>query len=366
MRSRILSIFMPGLRLRPGEGAFMLAYRLFDDGPRLVKDAPVPEPREGQVLVKIAGSGACHSDLHVIEATAAGNSFFKPPFTLGHESTGWVETVGAGVHRVKAGDKVAVYCALGCGKCRMCLAGFENYCVPFRNMNACGLGVDGGMAEYLLVPAERYLIPLGDLDPVEAAPLTDAGMTPYHAINRSRALLTPDATVVVIGIGGLGHLALQILRSTTAVRVIAIDIADDKLALAKELGADATVRSGENALKETMELLHGEQADLVLDFVGLQQTIDLGRKLVRPGGDLTIVGLGGGTMTYGQARIARGARVFTPYFGGIGEMRELIALAARGGIAAHVTRYPLERVAEAYQALHDGTIEGRAVICPSA
>ncbi len=263
----------------------------------MVDDAPVPEPREGQVLIKVAGSGACHSDLHVIAATAAGNCFFKPPYTLGHESTGWVEAVGAGVQRVQPGDKVAVYCALGCGKCRTCLAGFESYCMRMRPVNALGLGADGGMAEYMLVPAERYLIPLGDLDPVEAAPLTDAGMTPYHAINRSRALLTPDATVVVMGIGGLGHLALQILRSTSAVRVIAIDVAEDKLALAKELGADATVRAGENALKETIELLHGEQADVVLDFVGVQSTIDLGRKLVRPGGDFTIVGLGGGTMS---------------------------------------------------------------------
>ena len=343
----------------------MLAYRLFDEGPRLVNDAPVPEPREGQILLKVAGAGACHSDLHVIAATAAGNCFFKPPYTLGHESTGWVEAVGAGVQRIQPGDKVAVYCALGCGTCRMCLAGFESYCMRVRTVNACGLGVDGGMAEYMLVPAERYLIPLGDLDPIEAAPLTDAGMTPYHAINRSRALMTPDATVIVIGIGGLGHLALQILHSTTAVRVIAIDVSDQKLTLAKELGADATVLAGENALRETMELLHGEQADVVLDFVGVQSTIDLGRKLVRPGGDFTIVGLGGGTMTYGQGRIATGARVFTPYFGGIGEMRELIALAARGGIAAHVTRYPLERVEEAYHALHAGAVEGRAVICPS-
>jgi alcohol dehydrogenase, propanol-preferring len=343
----------------------MLAYRLYDDGPRLIDDAPVPEPGEGEVLIKVAGAGACHSDLHVIAATAAGNCFFKPPYTLGHESTGWVAAIGAGVQRVQPGDKVAVYCALGCGKCRTCLAGFESYCMRQRTVNACGLGVDGGMAEYMLVPAERYLIPLGDLDPIEAAPLTDAGMTPYHAINRSRALLTPDATVVVMGIGGLGHLALQILRATSAVRVIAIDVSDQKLALAKELGADATVRAGESALREAMELLHGEQADVVLDFVGVQSTIELGRKLVRPGGDFTIVGLGGGTMTYGQGRTAPGVRVFTPYFGGIGEMRELIALAARGGIHAHVTRYPLERVAEAYQALHDGVIEGRAVICPS-
>jgi len=344
----------------------MLAYRLFDDGPRLVRDYPVPEPREGQVLVKVAGAGACHSDLHVIAATAAGNGFFKPPFTLGHENTGWVAALGPGATGVSVGDKVAVYCAWGCGRCRTCLVGQENYCIYQKTMNGCGLGVDGGMAEYLVVPAARYLIPLGDLDPVEAAPLTDAGITPYHAINRSRELLRPGATCVVIGIGGLGHLALQILRATTAVRVIALDVADEKLALARDLGADATVRSDAGALANVMELTHGEPVDVVLDFVGLQPTIDLGRKLVRGGGDFTIVGLGGGTMTYGQGRIAWGARVFTPFYGSIPEMRELIALAERGGIHAHVTRFPLERASDAYQALHDGTLDGRAVICPNA
>jgi alcohol dehydrogenase, propanol-preferring len=359
-----LSIFMPGVRLRPAEEAFMLAYRLFTDGPRLV-DAPVPEPRDGEVLVKVAGTGACHSDLHVIAATAAGKSFFTPPFTLGHENTGWIEALGPGVGGLSAGEPVAVYCAWGCGRCRMCLSGSENYCIHQKTMRGCGLGADGGMAPYLLVPAAKYLVPLGDLEPRDAAPLTDAGITPYHAINRSRALLTPGATCVVMGIGGLGHLALQILRATTSVRIVAVDVSAEKLEAAKALGADATVRSDADALANVLELNSGEQADVVLDFVGLQPTIDLGRKLVRAGGDFTIVGLGGGTLTYGQGRIAWGARVFTPFYGTIGEMRELIALAASGRVVAHVTRYPLERVADAYQALHDGTVDGRAVICPN-
>ena len=342
----------------------MLAYRLFDDGPRLIDDAPIPEPREGEALIKIAGAGACHSDLHVIDATAAGNGFFKPPFTLGHENTGTVAALGPGARGVEIGDRVAVYCAWGCGRCRMCLAGEENYCMQQKLLRGCGLGVDGGMAEYLVVPATKYLVPLGDLDPIEAAPLTDAGITPYHAINRSRALLRPGATCAVVGIGGLGHLALQILRATTAVRIIAIDVNDDKLAVAKTLGADVTVRSDANALANVLESNHGEPIDVVLDFVGVQPTIDLGRKLVRAGGDYTIVGLGGGTMTYGQGRIAWGARVFTPFYGSIAELRELIALAATGSVHAHVTRYPLAQAAQAYQALHDGDVKGRAVICP--
>jgi alcohol dehydrogenase, propanol-preferring len=357
-------MFMPGVSLRPGEESFMLAYRLFDDGPRLIDDAPVPEPREGEVLIKVAGAGACHSDLHVIDATAEGNGFFKPPFTLGHENSGAVVALGPRARGVEVGENVAVYCAWGCGTCRLCLAGEENYCMHQRTLRGCGLGVDGGMAEYLLIPATKYLVPLGELDPIDAAPLTDAGITPYHAINRSRALLRPGTTCAVIGIGGLGHLALQILHATTAVRIVAIDVADDKLAIARTLGADATVRSDANALSNVLECNHGEPFDVVLDFVGLQPTIDLGRKLVRAGGDYTMVGLGGGTLVYGQGRIAWGARVFTPFYGSIAELRELIALAASGGVRAHVTRYPLERAADAYQALHDGKIEGRAVICP--
>ncbi len=140
--------------------------------------------------------------------------------------------------------------------------------------------------------------------------------------------------------------------------------ADEKLAIAKTLGADATVRSDADALAHTLEITHGEPVDVVLDFVGIQPTIDLGRKLVRAGGDYTIVGLGGGTMTYGQGRIAWGARVFTPFYGSIAELRELLALAAHGSVRAHVTRYPLKEAALAYRALHDGKVEGRAVICP--
>ena len=343
----------------------MLAYRLFADGPRLIDDAPVPAPGPGEVLIKVAGAGACHSDLHVIEAVPTGKSFFTPPFTLGHENTGWIEAMGPGVTGLERGEAVAIYCAWGCGHCRMCAIGAENYCEHQRSLGGCGLGRDGGMAEYLLVPAARYCIPLGDQDPIAAAPLTDAGITPYHAINRARASLTPDASCVVLGIGGLGHMALQILRATTAVRIVALDVTDEKLALASELGADAVVRSdAPNAVALALEALGGSPPDVVFDFVGLQVTIDIGRKLVRPGGDLMIVGLGGGTMPYAPGKIAWGARVVTPFYGTIPEMRELLSLAARGHVRAHVTKYPLTRVAEAYADLNAGKLEGRAVICP--
>ncbi len=343
----------------------MLAYRLFHDGPRLVHDALVPEPQSGEVLVRVAGAGACHSDLHVIDAQAAGKSQFDPPFTLGHENTGTIEALGEGVHGFHIEDAVAVYCAYGCGHCPACLASAENYCERQRTLRGAGLGRDGGMATHMLVPAAKYLVPLRDLDPVEAAPLCDAGLTPYAAVKRSLPLLTPDATAVVIGLGGLGHMAVQILRTTTAVRIVALDSDAAKLSEALQLGADAAVLSNKNALHEILELLRGRQADVVFDFVGVQATIDLGRKLVRANGDFAIVGLGGGTMPYAQGKIAWGARVSTPFYGSIAELREVIALAGHGKIRARVTRFALERVEDAYSALRAGTLNGRAVICPN-
>lgn len=343
----------------------MHAFRLLADGPALVTDAPVPEPGDGEVLLKIAGAGACHSDLHVFEATKNGASWFEPPFTLGHENTGWVEAVGPGVRNVHAGEAVAVYCAWGCGRCRACLTSAENYCERSSALRGGGLGEDGGMAEYMLVPAAKYLVSLGDLEPRDAAPLSDAGLTPYHAVKRSLPLLAPDATAIVLGVGGLGHMAIQILRAVTSAQIVALDVDDAKLDRARELGADFAVRSDDSARERIKERLRGRAADVVFDFVGIQATIDLGRKLVRPDGDFNIVGLGGGTMPYAQGKIAWGARVSTPFYGSIAELREVIALAQHGRIHAHVTRFPLERAAEAYRALADGTLDGRAVVCPN-
>jgi alcohol dehydrogenase, propanol-preferring len=343
----------------------MLAYRLLADGPQLVTGVPVPEPRFGEILIKVAGAGACHSDLHVFDAVAQGNSWFTPPFTIGHENTGWVEAVGGGVESLRPGEPVAVYCAWGCGQCRSCLASSENYCEHSAVLRGGGLGEDGGMANYMIVPAAKYLVPLGALEPRDAAPLTDAGITPYSAVKRSLAKLAPDACAVVIGIGGLGQMAVQILRATTAVQIVALDVDETKVARAASLGADFAVRSDESALQVVKERLRGRAADVVFDFVGIQATIDLGRKLVRPDGDFSIVGLGGGTMPFTQGKIAWGARVSTPFYGSIAELREVIALGAGGKLRASVTRYPLERAAEAYKALHDGTLDGRAVITPN-
>jgi alcohol dehydrogenase, propanol-preferring len=161
--------------------------------PELVA-VPVPEPGPGEVLLKVEAAGLCHSDLHLME-WPAGTVPYTLPFTLGHETAGTVVAFGPGAHRVSPGDRVLVYARWGCGTCWPCLQGMENLCETAAGElggHGGGVGRDGGLAEYMVVPSARYLVPIGDLDPVAAAPLTDAALTSYHAIKR-RAVVTPVA-----------------------------------------------------------------------------------------------------------------------------------------------------------------------------
>ncbi|HEY3486278.1 MAG TPA: alcohol dehydrogenase catalytic domain-containing protein, partial [Ilumatobacteraceae bacterium] len=151
--------------------------------PPEIREVPEPEPGPGQVVVRVGGAGACHSDLHIMDEFVDGMLPAVLPFTLGHENAGWVHALGAGVEGLEVGQPVAVYGPWGCGRCHRCRQGLENYCERQAEVGppGGGLGLDGGMAKLLLVPSARSLVPLGDLDPAEAAPLTDAGLTPYHA-----------------------------------------------------------------------------------------------------------------------------------------------------------------------------------------
>ena len=220
----------------------MKAVRFIESGrPPEIVDLPKPVPGPGQVLVRMGGAGVCHSDLHVLD-----HGFSVPgPFTLGHENAGWIEQLGEGVTGWKEGDAVAVYGPWGCGQCRTCQSSAENYCERHASIPSYGggLGSDGGMAEFMIVPSARLLVPLGGLDPLAAAPLSDAALTPYHAIKAALPLLTPDATVLVLGVGGLGHMAVQILQAMTSAKIIAGDIDEAKLAHARQLGVAHTVNT---------------------------------------------------------------------------------------------------------------------------
>ena len=328
-----------------------------------------PSPGPGQVVIRVGGAGACHSDLHLMRDFEAGQLGWGPPFTLGHENAGWVHSLGAGVTGLDAGQPVAVYGPWGCGICERCRLGVETYC---ENQAAApvpggggGLGLDGGMAEFMLIPSARHLVPLpAGLDPVMAAPLTDAGLTPNHAVRRSWAKLPPGAAAVVIGVGGLGHLGVQILKATTAARVIAVDTRPDALALAGDLGADLTIGSGDTAADQIRDATGGRGADVVLDFVGADATLALGAAAARTAGDLTIVGIAGGTLPLSFFSIPYEVSVQTTYWGSRPELIEVLDLGARGLLRPKVTTFTLDEAAGAYRRLLAGEITGRAVIVP--
>ncbi len=342
-----------------------LRHTRWQSDPELL-EVPEPEAGPGQVVIRVGGAGACHSDLHVMHDYPEGAVPFRLPFTLGHENAGWIAEVGAGVRGLDEGQPVAVYGPWGCGGCRSCAGGAENYCrTPGAGAAVGGLGRDGGMADYLLVPAARHLVPLPDgLDPRTAAPLTDAGLTPYHAVARVADLLVPGSTAVVIGAGGLGNLAVPILRATTGAQVIAIDPRADSRELARARGAHEVLDSTDDTAAAVRELTRGTGADVVLDMVGAEATLTMSADTVSVDGAIVVVGIAGGTLPVSWLTAPYGLRVMTTYWGTRPELLAVLALAARGDLVVQTTEWPLSRATEAYAALQAGTVTGRAVVVP--
>lgn len=337
---------------------------VFDGSSAQLADVPDPVAGPGQVVLEVTAAGLCHSDLSVMSRPAELNRF-PLPVILGHEACGTVIQVGAGVGGWEVGDEVAVHGPRGCGHCRICTAGEENYCRNARSEGVwpIGLGRDGALAQYLLIDDPGSLVPLDGLDPVLAAPLTDAGLTPYHAIRRSLDKLGDGSTVVVVGIGGLGHLGVQILRALTTSTIVAVDVDPAKLDLARALGAHHAVLGAE-VDEVVRDVTAAAGADVVLDFVGAQTTIDLGLRSLAQRGDLTIVGLGGGAVPVGLGTVPLGTTVRTTFWGSRSELAAVLALARDGALDVHTTRLALSEVAAGYAALDAGTVVGRAVVVP--
>ncbi|MFJ8861857.1 NAD(P)-dependent alcohol dehydrogenase [Streptomyces sp. NPDC102451] len=340
-------------------------YRTIGAAPEVV-EIPEPVAGPGQILLKVSAAGVCHSDIAVMSWPAEGFPY-ELPLTLGHEGVGTVAALGEGAEGVSVGDAVAVYGPWGCGTCVNCAEGRENYCLRAADLgiNPPGLGNPGAMAEYMIVDDARHLTPIGDLDPVKTVSLTDAGLTPYHAIKRSLPKLTPGATAVVIGTGGLGHVAIQLLRAMTAVRVIALDVTEEKLALARTVGAHETVLSDENAAAKVRELTGGIGARVVLDFVGAEPTVKTAGAAASVDSDVTIVGIGGGLLPVGFGVLPFATSVSAPYWGSRRELAEVIELAHAGSVDVHVETYSIDEAPLAYERLHAGKINGRAVILPN-
>ena len=323
-------------------------------------ERPVPEiQRPDELLVRIGGAGVCATDVHAIEGLmeAAGVSV---PCVLGHENAGWVEQAGDLVSTVAEGDPVILYPPFSCGLCVPCRRGDDMHCDRHQ---FTGLSVDGGFAEYVVV-RERSVIKLPPgLEPADIAPHADAGLTAYHAVRRLSHLMAPGSTAVVIGIGGVGHIALQLTRELGSARVIAVDTQDDRLALARELGADETVAGG-TAARDVSELTGGRGADVVFDFVGTDATHAGSLEMLAPAGTYAVIGYGGTVSAPSGALVGQEQSVVANLVGRWTDLWELIELHAAGRVRLIVQTHPLEAINEVLDGLRAGSVRGRAVLVP--
>ena len=320
----------------------------------------MPEPvRPRDVVVRIGGAGVCATDLHAQEGLMepAGLTL---PVVLGHENAGWVHEVGSDVTAAKVGDAVLVYPAYSCGLCVACRRGNDMHCVRH---GFTGLTRDGGFAEYVLVD-ERSLLPLpAGVEPAEVAPHADAGVTAYHAVKKLLPRLEPGTTTAVIGVGGVGHIALQLVRRLGGGSVIAIDTDERRRALARELGADEVI-DGSDVVGAVRELTGGAGADVVLDFVATDATHAASLEMLARHGLYSLVGYGGHVSVPSVALVVGEQSVAGNLVGSWIDLWELLQLHSRGDVVLHSETHPLDDVNEVLDRLRAGEITGRAVLVP--
>ena len=322
--------------------------------PLVIEDRPVPVPADGQVLVKIEASGLCHTDMHA----ASGDWPVKPtpPFVPGHEGVGIVHRVGPGVTRVSEGDRVAIpWLGWACGECEYCLTGWETLCERQQNS---GYSVDGGWAEYALASAS-YVgeVPEG-IDPFEAAPLTCAGVTTYKAVKVSGA--RSSDLVAIFGVGGLGHLALQYALIAGA-QVVAVDLFEEKLAMAKELGAAYTVNARDEDPAAAIKALGG--ADAAISLAVSPKAFEQAYGSLRRGGTLVFVGLPADNYIKLPIfeTVLNGTKVLGSIVGTRIDLRDVFELHAAGKTAVVYERRRLEDVNAAIHEVETGQVKARLV-----
>jgi alcohol dehydrogenase, propanol-preferring len=325
--------------------------------PLLLEEIERPTPGSGEVLIEVEACGVCHSDLHVADGDwAQFASIVKKPLILGHEIAGRVVEVGPQVRELQIGDRVGVpWIHWTCGECEYCLGGNENLC-PRQKIT--GVTVDGGYAEFVKAPASHAVrIPAG-LSSVEAAPLFCAGVTVYRALKRAN--IARGQTLAVVGVGGLGHLAVQIGREMGA-EVTAIDISEEKLALAKSLGAATTLNAAAAEIGKQLRNIGGFHAVLVTSAA--KAAYDLAFNSLRPTGILLAVGLPAENICFPPIMMAaREVRIHATAVGTRQDVREVLAMAAAGKIRCQIATHPLADANSVLNRLRRGEISGRAVL----
>jgi propanol-preferring alcohol dehydrogenase len=337
-----------------------------------IQQLETPKPKGSQVLVKVQSSGVCHSDIHLWEGYYEGiggqplkttDRGVNYPLTPGHEVAGIVDALGEQAEGFSKDDKVLVYPWIGEGLCPACRIGEENLCDKPRSL---GVYMNGGYAEYVLIPSYKYLVKISDgMDIDASATLSCSALTAYGAVKNAN--LKPDDNVVIVGAGGLGLMAIQLAKAVTGARIIAMDLDDKKLEYAKKEGADTTVNSkNEDPIRAIMEFTDKMGADAVIDFVNASKTVESDMQFLRRRARVVLVGLFGGELKLSLVSMpTRAYKLIGSYTGTISDLIELVSLARRGVIKPVVSnRFKLDQATDALTMLKDGKILGRGVINP--
>jgi NAD+-dependent secondary alcohol dehydrogenase Adh1 len=341
----------------------MKAVRLhrYDERP-VVEQVPEPEvtgPHDA--IVRIGGAGLCRTDLHIIEGQWKGKSGVTLPYILGHENAGWVHAVGSAVENVSIGDAVILHPLVTCGVCRACRAGDDMHC---SNSLFPGISTDGGFAEFLKTGVRSVVKLEPSLEPKDVAALADAGLTAYHAAKKAAGILYPGTKAVVIGAGGLGHIAIQSLKALTPAEIIVVDRSEPALKLAEQVGASHTVLADGTQVHQVEELTDGNGAEAVIDFVGEKGAVEDGVAMLRRAGSYFVIGYGGALNVPTIDIISTEINFVGNLVGTYNDLSELMTLAAQGKVVLHTQTYPLDAVNDAMDDLDGGRLQGRGILVP--
>jgi propanol-preferring alcohol dehydrogenase len=351
----------------------MISYDLTQFGAPLVRnEQPTPQPQGSQVLVRVLAAGVCHSDIHIRHGyydmgngkrLNMGDRGAVLPLTMGHETAGVIVAAGPDAQDVQIGQRVVVYPWLGCGSCKVCARGQENLCMTGK---ALGVFAPGGYADHIVVPHARYLVDIGDMAPEQAAPCACSGLTMYSAIGKIDPAVLKDEHVVVFGAGGLGLMAVGLLKALGNPGAIVVEPDAAKREAALKAGAAHAIDSAAPDVAKQAKAAAGGAVWAALDCVGTEQTVSTAIAMLTKGGQLVQVGLFGGKIEISTPSMPMRALSYTgSYVGNLGQLQSLIALAKAGKLTPlPIEVRPLDQAEAALRDLEDGKVVGRVMLRP--